>query len=243
MIFLRNILLLLVQRCTNTIAILMRSSFRFQFVFIKILEKNYAAHQPFSFIQIGANDGISHDHLYSFVKSRNSRGVAIEPLKDFFEKLKCNYQYNPHVVTVNEAVHKDKRKVILYRLDPSKTDLAPHWAQGIASLDPHHHKRSHIPSDYIIAEEVTANNLMNIIEEHYHCNKVNLIQIDAEGYDLEILKMIDFKKIKPQIIRSEYINLSKAERLAMRSILSAQKYYTFTLDADFISVDLFQVKL
>ena len=40
-----------------------------------------------SFIQVGANDGISFDNIYPFFKSRKCKGLLIEPLPYFFDRL------------------------------------------------------------------------------------------------------------------------------------------------------------
>lgn len=44
-----------------------------------------------TFIQVGANDGISFDNLYEFVTSHKSRGLVIEPLPHYFNRLRLNY--------------------------------------------------------------------------------------------------------------------------------------------------------
>ena len=38
----------------------------------------------------------------------------------------------------------------------------------------------------------------------YDVEHIDLLQIDTEGYDAEIIKSIDFSKIKPSIIRFEH---------------------------------------
>ena len=55
-----------------------------------------------SFIQIGANDGISSDPLYRFVKRNRGKvkGIVVEPLPDFFVKLKKNYSGFPEITAV-----------------------------------------------------------------------------------------------------------------------------------------------
>jgi hypothetical protein len=41
---------------------------------------------------------------------------------------------------------------------------------------------------------------------------LDLLEIDAEGYDLELLKLFDFSRIKPPIVRFEHMHLSADER-------------------------------
>ena len=41
---------------------------------------------------------------------------------------------------------------------------------------------------------------------------VDIIQIDAEGYDYEIVKSIDFDKLRPDIVCFEFLTLSESDR-------------------------------
>ena len=43
--------------------------------------------QAFRFVQVGANDGVSHDPINAFVTRNRLAGVVIEPLPDVFAKL------------------------------------------------------------------------------------------------------------------------------------------------------------
>src|SRR5436305_8351684 len=136
--------------------------------FQRILRKNFKINKPFSFIQVGANDGVSHDELYHFVKMRRAKGIVIEPLPDIFKRLSLNYAFNSDIIPVRKAVHSDQKEVVLYRLDPGKSDQFPNWSGGIASLYKDHYKRSGLPSEAIIPETVPADNLMNIIRDNFN---------------------------------------------------------------------------
>jgi hypothetical protein len=41
--------------------------------------------------------------------------------------------------------------------------------------------------------------------------RVDLLEIDAEGYDLELLRAFDFARFAPAIVRFEHVHLSRAE--------------------------------
>ena len=56
---------------------------------------------------------------------------------------------------------------------------------------------------------------------------LDYLQIDTEGFDFQILKMIDFKAISPKLIRFEYANLSESELSESKEIL---KNYTLEQD-------------
>lgn len=157
----------------------------------------------FYFIQIGANDGKTHDQIYSYVTRYNVQGLVVEPLPDMYKQLCHNYRKFPGIIKVNAAIHANEREVKIFRVDPNKGKKLPYWSQGIASLDKDHHKRSGIPSEYIIEETVhciTFNELLTT----YNANKIDLLQVDTEGYDYNIIDMINFDEIKPLVIRFEH---------------------------------------
>lgn len=209
----------------------------------QVLQKNYPPGSPFVFIQVGANDGVSNDFLFDFLKERKPSGIAIEPLRDVYERLVANYAALPQVLPVNKAVHAEQKKVRLYRVDPSRLNGLPAWASGIGSLDPAHHKRSGTATEHIISEEAEADHLMRILETHPLSAPADLLQIDVEGYDLEVLKQVNFNRLHPKIIRMEYINLPPDGVKEAIRMMKAHGYYCFYDDLDVIAVDLKRIRL
>ena len=159
----------------------------------------------FFFIQIGANDGKTFDPIYEFVKSNHRKvgGIVVEPLEDFFEELQFNYRKCPNVVPVNAAIHNSEEAMTIYRVDPKMLNDLPHWYKGTASFNRDHFKLSNTPTDILITEQVKCISLHRLLER-YQVSRVDLLQIDAEGYDSEIILDIDFKTFKPMIIHFEH---------------------------------------
>jgi FkbM family methyltransferase len=156
----------------------------------------------FFFLQIGANDGVSFDWLHEFVTSNRVRGVVVEPLSDFFAELCRNYRDHPQVVPVNVAIHRTAREVDIYRVDPKAKGL-PSWTKGIASVNPDHHRKSGTGRENIIVERVRCITMQELFEQQA-ITHIDYLQIDTEGYDSEILGMIDFRVFKPSIIKFEH---------------------------------------
>ena len=50
-----------------------------------------------------------------------------------------------------------------------------------------------------------------------------------EGFDYEVLKMIDFTTIKPSIIKYEFVNLSHEDQYASKALLKQYGYYLFLI--------------
>jgi len=208
-----------------------------------ILENNYKQRSDFNFIQIGANDGVSFDFLYDFLIERNSRGIVIEPIKEYYKELCKNYKNYPQIIKINKAVHPDKKNLEIYKIDGKKANKYPDWVKGIASVNKNHHKKTKISLDDIIVEKVQADTLMNIIKKNYNFNDIEFIQIDTEGFDYEVIKMIDFNTIKPNIIKYESVNLTKKDKENLTLMLKKQGYFLFTESGDTIGIDLKKIKL
>jgi hypothetical protein len=71
--------------------------------------------------------------------------------------------------------------------------------------------------------------------KRYHVAKLDLLHIDAEGYDDEIIKMIDFKRIQPGIIQYEHMHLSPERRSACEELLKKHGYRIINGFADVIA--------
>jgi FkbM family methyltransferase len=158
-------------------------------------------------IQIGANDGKMDDPIYEFVTNnpKHVSGILIEPVKDYFEELKTNYKKYPNFTLLNLAIHHSMKEMTIYRADPIKIEQygLPKWTKGIASFNKDHYKLSGTPNDVFIKEKVPCISLNDLLKKH-QVEKIDLLQIDTEGYDSEIILNLDFQVIKPKIIHFEH---------------------------------------
>ena len=199
-------------------------------MYLDILLKN----ESFYFIQVGAHDGVRFDNLYQKVTTVNCSGIVIEPLKKYFHRLQMNYEDYPHVTPLNIALHPNLDEVDIHHVDFDKIDMLEPWSGGIASLDAQHHKKSATPSTCMTKTKVKAMSFMNLIDE-YKIESIDLLQIDVEGFDFEILKMIDFTYIKPKLIKYEYINLSDEEQEHLKILLEENGYKVYIGKEDAIA--------
>jgi FkbM family methyltransferase len=241
MIYLKNYLLLLAIKICNKYG---RGFFFKTKIFSsqRILEKNFEINSNFSFIQVGANDGVSFDFLYDFVITRKSSGIVIEPVTDYFKELEYNYRDFYKIIKINKAVHPIEKQTTLYKISPDSLEKYPDWVKGIASFDVEHHKKLKINSEDIIVENVEADSLMNIIMENYS-KKIDYFQVDTEGFDYEVLKMLDFNITKPNIIKYESVNLKIEDQNNLSLLLKSNGYYLFKEYGDTVGINLKKIKL
>ena len=207
------------------------------------MERNFQENESFNFIQVGANDGISFDFLYSFVVKRKSRGVVIEPVFDYFEELQYNYKEFPEIIKINKAVHPFEKEIVINKIAPNAIDKYPDWVKGIASIDVKHHLKTGIDSSDIVQERVEASTLMDILETNFDASFLDYFQVDTEGFDFEVIKMIDFGAIRPKMIKYESVNLSKEDQYKLIVLLEKNGYYLFQEFGDTVGVNLSKIKL
>jgi hypothetical protein len=88
--------------------------------------------------------------------------------------------------------------------------------------------------DYIVREEVACLTLDQLVSRH-GIGKIDLVQIDAEGYDFQALKQIDLDRFSPRVIRFEWTNLPPEEQAAALDLLGGAGYRTRPHDFDMVA--------
>ena len=158
-----------------------------------------------SFIQIGAYDGKSNDPIFRYVTQYEWRGVLVEAQKYAFDLLVKNYSGFNNLCFENLAIGKSNLQFAFYKIKDYIPGL-PEWSKRVASFYPDIiAKNSLLPKDENIVEQITVECIsFETLVEKYNIKNLDLLQVDAEGFDYEIIKMIDFNKIKPSIIHFDH---------------------------------------
>lgn len=195
--------------------------------FDKIIRHHSKRTKDFFFIQIGANDGLKADPIYLYVNKYHWKGILIEPVQYIFNKLKANYKDVKNLAFENSAIGEKNGFKNFYRLKRLEGRNIPLWYDEIGSFFKknvlkHKDKLKDIEK-YLITEKIRCSTLKSILAK-YQVKKVDLLIIDAEGYDYQILKQIPFNKLKPKIIIFEDRHLSSNEKENCRKILIKNGY-------------------
>ena len=187
----------------------------------KMIEEILKEKKDVFFIQIGANDGIRNDPLYPLRSKYSWKGILIEPQKRAFSELQRNFQNNRLLTLVNAAISSETSSKQLYRLSFSEEN----WATARSSFKRETLKRSidagivdklaiahgvEVPfskESYITSEPVQSLTFDDLVKT-YNIDHVDFLLIDTEGFDYEILKLIDLRTYKPLIVLYEYKHLS-----------------------------------
>ena len=167
----------------------------------KLIESNI--NEQFYFVQIGANDGYSFDPIHHLIKKYNLKGVCIEPIQEYFQELKNTYKNYPNVSLLKAAITDKSGNIEMYKVKKSEHNL-PNWTKGIASLNKDHHKKTSIDKSHIESEIVESTTFKSLLQR-FKIIHIDLLVIDTEGYNLKIIEMIEFDKLKPKIIFFEHL--------------------------------------
>ena len=182
------------------------------------------------FVQVGVHDGVMHDPLRKFILNNNWQGILIEPQRDMLEKCQNNYKNIDKLQFVNIAVHPNESLITLYKVKNPKDYSHTGWA----SINSDRFNNT-IYKDSILEEQISAKHLMKVIQEN-NFTSVDLLQIDTEGFDLEVIKMFDFNTLKPALIQYEHILLSIDDKLETQNIIISFGYYLIEKKNDTIAI-------
>ena len=154
-----------------------------------------------SLIQIGANDGISHDHLHKIIKKFKLESLLLEPIKKYFLDLQNNYSSYDNIRFENSALSTNNEILFLYKVDPEYFKKYGTVSCGISSFYKEHLLKHGIKKKHIIQEKVNQISFDELLKK-YSISRFDLLLIDTEGYDCRIVNefFLKVKKIRPIII-------------------------------------------
>lgn len=199
-----------------------RLLFDFESTFLK-LELN----KKCKLIVIGANDGVSFDNLFQKLNPDKTIGLVIEPSPYYFELLKKNLDAFKKLTFLNYALFKESKMVSLYQLNKKGLVKLPDWGRGIGSFAKEHLMKFGIEENDLEELNVIGKSFTEIINDFPEFMNIDYLQIDTEGYDAEIIKMIDFHKFQTKLIKFESINLKNDELTELKLIFKNAGYQFF----------------
>lgn len=182
-------------------------------------------HPDVRYLQVGAFDGVSGDPIYPLIERHGLKGILIEPQKDAFDRLKMNYARFSQFHLVNAAVAGQDGFATLFRVHQDAH--GPDWLHQIASFDRnvvmrHAHMVPNLES-MIVTEQVRCMTFKTLLAE-VGIDRVDLLQIDAEGRDAELLALFDIPARRPPIVHFEHKHLSLEDHEKSIGLLVGQGY-------------------
>ena len=180
------------------------------------------------FIEIGTSDFDTEVE-----KKDNKKGLSIEPIKNYFDKL----PYKEGCIKINKAISNYDGELTLYYIpeDVINKYYLPLWMKGCGSVNKRHVNVQSMLKEHSLeiskltsACTVPCTTLNNIIEE-YAINGVYYLKIDTEGHDTVILDYflnnITDNSCLPHKIMFESNNLTAFKDKKKILSITAQKGY------------------
>ena len=186
--------------------------------------------KPFNIIQVGANDGKYNDPIYDFARRyKNSTNIIlVEPINAVIPHLEENYSYHPSSEIVNKAIgDQESSSIQLYGIDQSNWDdinagYGEDWPDyriptGVTTTNREQmlqwiseNVQSDANPESIIEEfDVEVAQPDSMINQSQNMDDVQLLQVDAEGFDDEVVFSFFEADVYPNIINIESKHLSQ----------------------------------
>lgn len=178
------------------------------------------------YLDIGANEPRYISNTYYFYE-HGGNGICVEPNPFLCKKLK---KIRPRDIIINAGVGTDNITEADFYLFPDYANglstfsekEALHWQQvGMFGL-------GKVKFEKII--KIPLIEINTIIKDHFE-TVPDLLCIDVEGWDLQILKSLDFKKYKPKVICVETLQYDEKQNgfknFAINDLLLNNGYMLF----------------
>ena len=202
------------------------------------IARRFLAVPDFYFVQVGAFDGVCVDPVGAILRRLGCRGLMIEPEPHAFARLQAQMAGRPGLELVQVAVGDREAELPFYSLDPAAPH-APAKAPLISSLDRAMLERelgsARDWSPWIRETRVRCTTLNRLLAER-DVPRLDLLQIDAEGWDARILQALDFARWSPAIVNFEHALLPRAEAEACWRMLAGRGYLLHISPPDTLAV-------
>jgi FkbM family methyltransferase len=192
------------------------------------LEAYFGSSERKRVVQVGANDGVMCDPLRPYLSgSPRIEALLVEPIPYYFEKLRSLYRDYPNITLLNAACASAQGRSTLYFIEPEVADEmdgtgpANRWAHGQGSFDrnvvAYWIERNRFRGDdyvrnlgrYHAAIRSFEVNMVRLADiEFARTNNNMLLVIDVQGFELEVLRGIDWNHPPAYIMLEDDLNKS-----------------------------------
>lgn len=188
---------------------------------------------PFHFVQVGSHDGRTDDPVHATAVRYPVRGILVEPVPQLFARLSSTYADAAGLTLVNAAVGPEEGRASFHWVQPRPGD--PPWVDQLGSFSRdvilRHGDDVADLDERITALPVDCRTLASLVAEHAF-DRVDLLHVDAEGWDFAILQTVDFTAAwAPRFILYEQKHLGD-DKVAARAFLRRRGYRTVDFDMD-----------
>jgi FkbM family methyltransferase len=196
-------------------------------------------------VSIGAMDGVTYDSLRPYVDRYGWSGLFVEPVPDQFDALVRSFagaSPSRRLQFERAAIADRDGDVEMVRVPASlvQTGQVGAWLIGMSTLWPprngftrgheriafeQHAQRFRVPS-------MTVPSLLT----RHGIDRIDVLQIDVEGYDWTVLRQFDLARYRPAVVRVERGSVPLDEQRAMHEHLQAHGYAVIASGEDLVGI-------
>jgi FkbM family methyltransferase len=153
------------------------------------------------FIEVGANDGFTFSNTYYFEQFKGWKGILVEGIPELYQQ--CLLE-RPKAKVFNCAlVSSDFSESYVTMKYSNLMSLVEGSLKSKQAEENHVIKGGKIQKGVIPYEiKVPARTLTSILDE-CEVNEIDFFSLDVEGYELNVLKGLDFNKYRPKYMLIE----------------------------------------
>jgi FkbM family methyltransferase len=203
-------------------------------------------------VVVGANDGRFNDPIYEFAieKRAQTQILLIEPNKFLLPYLEANYSQHPSHQIANCAIG-EGGDLILYAVKQEwfshfQPAYAKGWppyraATGITSANREHvqvalQRESLNPDEAIETLTVPCKQLAGLLAEIAWPLSIDVLQIDAEGYDDLVIHAASLQHTTPKLIYFENHNIPTDRLDLLQKHLTQLNYQVHQINGDSLAI-------
>jgi FkbM family methyltransferase len=170
-----------------------------------ILVMNYFNNRKGTFLDLGANDGITLSNTFLFYLN-NWKGLMVEGSPFVFDRLKKNFESDNHIQCLNICLSDKEGYYDFYHninhnvnpnIDKENMDL-------LSTIDEYSFERTKNWGSFE-KHKIWCHTFDEVIKRSNY-ETFDLISIDIEGMDFKVLNQIDLNKTKTECLIIEYNN-------------------------------------
>jgi len=193
-------------------------------------------------VQVGSNDGRHGDPLHELILRHPTWcGLFVGPVAYLFARLRATYPDPQRFLLENVAIGTQRGTRPFYyvseRASSEAGDALPPRHDQLGSFDRGHILR-HLDGrlePYVVEEQVRCLPLQDVLDRHA-VEHIDLLHVDAEGFDDQVLVQLDLRRYEPQVILYEHLHLGRAAHRSTRRLLARAGYRLFEHGPDTLAL-------
>jgi len=199
-----------------------REPFNTKALFARVVARAFelitARQQTVKFVQVGANDGVSADHLHPFVSSGRWRGLLVEPAPVPFQRLMKTYAGMDGLTLIPRAIAASEGRLPFYFVE-GEDGLSSFSLDTILSHAP---KYQDLPG--MIREISVETETLDALCDRGGVERPDVVAVDTEGTDDIVLQSFSLEVRQPSLILFEHCHLPADRSRALVDRLTAANY-------------------